>query len=366
MKQLFSAGKPVTGSQLVGRKKIISQIIQWLDYGESVVIIAPRRFGKTSLVREILRRTKKDYFTSFVDFFSTPDIATLSTRITEEVLTNKKLNLAFHKFRSNFSELLKNVKFKQIVNEFEYILSFSDGKQNDMEQLGSSLEFINSFAKKYDQKMICGFDEFGDLRKLNGDSIVKLFRSKIQMHNHTSYLFTGSYESVMSELFFKPIAPFYRFARIMQLKEIDIDIFHKHIQKQFNSINLKIDDNVLANLLAFTRGHPYYTQLLCQQIELSGEKKIDDAFIKKVISHTIWLEINYIEKLWGDLSSKKGYAGLLKIIANGASPYKELSGAKINIARVLRDLKEQGVIQKYGSQFQFIDPLFAYWIKENI
>ncbi len=41
-------------------------------------------------------------------------------------------------------------------------------------------------------------------------------------------------------------------------------------------------------------------------------------------------------------------------------------GAKINIARVLRDLKEQGVIQKYGSQFQFIDPLFAYWIKENI
>lgn len=366
MKQLFPAGKPVTGRNLIGRNKIISQIIQWLNYGESVVIIAPRRFGKTSLVLEILRQMKKNNFTAYVDFFSTPSTSALAEQITEKVLSNKKLDLAFHKFKANINELIKNVEFKQVVEEFEYILSFSDNTNETETQLTHSLDFIDSFAKKHKKKMICGFDEFGDLRKLNGESIVKIFRSKIQFQKNVSYLFTGSYESIMNQLFFATNAPFYRFARIVQLSSIDIEIFHKHLLKQFRSLEIIFENDVLLNLLQFTGGHPYYTQLLCQQIEFSGEKKITLDVVKHVIESVMWLEINYLENLWENLTVKKGYSKILTTLAAGKSPYKQNDNSKLNIPRTLRDLKNQGIITKQKNNYEFLDPLFQYWIQNKI
>ena len=72
---IITAGKPVTGDQLIGRKKEVRLIGEYLDMGQSVVLIAPRRFGKTSLLLEMLSRKKAaGSFTLFVDFFSTPDL----------------------------------------------------------------------------------------------------------------------------------------------------------------------------------------------------------------------------------------------------------------------------------------------------
>ena len=72
---------------------------------------------------------------------------------------------------------------------------------------------MDPLAGKHRKKMICAFDEFGDVSKLDGDKIVKLFRSVIQNHKNTSCIFSGSYESVMNAMFIKKNAPFSRFAR---------------------------------------------------------------------------------------------------------------------------------------------------------
>ncbi len=362
MNHLFPAGKPVTGNQLIGRDNLIAQIIQWLEYGESVVVIAPRRFGKTSLVLEILERMKQNHFTTYIDFFSTPNQHSLAEQITEKVLSNKKLDIAFYNFRQNIGELIKNIEFKQVVEEFEFILNFSDRTNQKLSQLAHSLDFIDSFSKKNKKKMICGFDEFGDLNKLNGHSIVKLFRSKIQMQKNVSYLFTGSYESVMNQLFFESNAPFYRFARIVQLPPIDEQIFHKHLKKQFKTIGITFEKDSISKLLSFTGGHPYYTQLLSQQIEISGKKKISSGHIDEIIETVMWLEINYLEKLWENITAKKGVATVLTIMAKNKSPYKETMSPRLNIPRILRDLKEKGIIERKNNLYTFLDPMFRYWI----
>ena len=58
MKSLFQAGRPVLGEKLIGREEILEKIIRLLISGQSVVLIAPRRFGKTSVVLEVLNRIK--------------------------------------------------------------------------------------------------------------------------------------------------------------------------------------------------------------------------------------------------------------------------------------------------------------------
>ena len=114
MESLFQAGRPVMGNKLIGRKEILKEIIHYLNSGQSVVLIAPRRFGKTSVVLEVLNRFKKDdLFTAYVDIFASPEKRIFAEQITEAVLFNKKLHKAFSDFRKSFSSLMHQMEFKQ-------------------------------------------------------------------------------------------------------------------------------------------------------------------------------------------------------------------------------------------------------------
>jgi len=127
----LNVGKPVTGSELIGRENEISQILQTLKAGQSIAIIAPRRFGKTSIMLEVLQRLSKNgYFTGNIDIFTIPNIGQLALEITGQVLKNRKLDEAFNKLRTNLTEILKNVKFRNEIQDAEFILSF--GKTEKM------------------------------------------------------------------------------------------------------------------------------------------------------------------------------------------------------------------------------------------
>lgn len=370
MNHTFIAGKPVTGNNLIGRDKLLKEIQHLLFNGQSVVIIAPRRYGKTSLILELLRRIKKskDYYNLYVDFFACPTKKILAEEITKQVLSNKKLDSIFAKFKNNIKELLRNIEFKHIINEFEFILDFSNNKEDDFSLLIQSLDFIDSFSKKNKKNIICGFDEFGDLEKLNGKEIVKLFRSKIQLHQNSTYIFSGSYETVMSRLFLEAKSPFFRFTRVINLGTIDTDILKPFLIKRFNNLNIRISEEGIAKILEFTKGHPYYTQLICQQIELSNPHKVinkNDIF--EYIEETMYIEINYLEKIWEDISNYKQIVPvILKLIKNNNSLYADIDTIKINIARVLRTLQAKGIIYKKDNNYKFYDPFFEYWIKRII
>jgi len=83
----LNVGKPVTGEELIGREKEINQILSTIKAGQSVALIAPRRFGKTSIILEVLDRLKKDkLYTGSIDLFTIKDIERLAYEITSQVL----------------------------------------------------------------------------------------------------------------------------------------------------------------------------------------------------------------------------------------------------------------------------------------
>ncbi|MCK5033418.1 MAG: ATP-binding protein [Calditrichia bacterium] len=372
MKSLFQAGRPVLGTKLIGREEILKKIISYLISGQSIVLLAPRRFGKTSIVIEVLNRFKsKGSFTAYVDIFATPGKRILSEQITESVLLNKKLHKAFSNFRKNFSSMMQQVEFKQTIEDFEFILNFADKNQDELTLLTNSLDFIENFAIKYNKQIICGFDEFGDIEKINGKEIVKLFRSKIQLQKNSSYIFSGSQESVMEKIFITSKSPFYRFAKIIQINEIQPEIFVNYIRKEFSKISINVNDEALNILMEFTNGHPYYTQLICQHLEylLIGTKKnnIDRNDMLEAIDDAFWSEINYIEKLWDELSSGREQAQVLINIAESTqSLYSSLDLNKLNVSRALRKLKSKGIIRKENQYNVLVDPMLKYFIRKDI
>jgi hypothetical protein len=365
----ITAGKPVTGDQLIGREKEIGLIGKYLDMGQSVVLIAPRRFGKTSLLLEMLNRKKaQGSFTLFVDFFSTPDLLSLAAEITTQVLANKKWSWTVYQLKTQIFELLKNFQFRQAVDQYEFIVGFGQQHPDEWELLAESIRFIEKFSQNHGQAMVGGFDEFGDIEKLDGDRIVKLFRSELQQQQKTVYLFAGSYESVMKKIFADKSSPFLRFARIITLGNIAKEDFHPYLETSLKKGGIDEPDDLAHKILDFTSGHPYYSQLLAQQaMLLQGNFKPGGDRIGNLLEETLFVEKDYLERLWEDIAGKRQQKLVMLALAEEkGSLYSTLDGNKINISRTLRQLSGAGHITMTGKQPGLTDPLLKHWIRKTI
>ncbi|MCK5521059.1 MAG: ATP-binding protein [Candidatus Marinimicrobia bacterium] len=368
---MFQVGKPVTGLNLIGRENELKLIKHLLISGQSVAIIAPRRFGKTSLILELLEQFKSEqYFTNYIDLFSTPDINEFSKRITENVLANNKLDKAFRNFGHQLGEIISNISFRQEIEDFNFILQYQEKKSStDWELLEKSIDFIEDYSIKYKKHTLTAFDEFGDIQKLDGDEIVKLFRSKIQMQKQTSYLFCGSYESIMDKLFVSSKSPFYRLTRIINLGYIDKELFSQHMKNELNKHGLADNSDTIKDILNFTEGHPYYSQLFLQEaiIQAALENKSEILNQKNLSERLLLVEKNYLEKTWEELSkSREDRLVITSIVKFGDNLYSRLHDKKINVARSLKKLKGRGIILNDVNGIKLTDPLFNYWIKKNI
>ena len=127
----FQVGKPVSGENLIGRDKDIRLIRQLLIQGQSIVLVAPRRFGKTSILLEVINQLKNEgYYTAFIDMFTITSLEGLAEQITEAVLQNKKTTWSVHKIKENLVELMRDVEFRKEIEGFEYIIGFGQKEKN--------------------------------------------------------------------------------------------------------------------------------------------------------------------------------------------------------------------------------------------
>lgn len=364
----LNVGNPVLGKDFIGREEEIKYITELLQLGQSIVLIAPRRYGKTSLVMEVLSKLKNQQsYSAFIDIFSIPTLEMLPVQITKEVLKNHKLDQAFASTKNSAIAMIKNLKLKTAIEDFEFILGFSEQKENNWELLEESIDFIDQFSIKHNKKMVCAFDEFGDIKKLDGNHIVKLFRSKLQMHKNTSYIFSGSYESVMASLFLEKKSPFFRFARIINLGAIEKEKFLTHYKHHIKKHQINIEESFLRQLLDFTNGHPYYSQLALQELIIFHALNKRNPEFEELLAQMVRVEKNYIEKSWEEISVRKELVKtILAVIQNEKQIYGTLKNSGINIYRALKTLTLNGTLLKNEKGYQLSDPLFRYWIEQNI
>jgi AAA+ ATPase superfamily predicted ATPase len=362
----LNVGKPVTGVELIGREKEIGEIFRTLKAGQSVVLIAPRRFGKTSIMMEVINRlASENYYTGHIDLFTIPDIGKLAFEITGQVLKNRKLDESLNKLKQNIGEILTNIKFRKEIEGAEFILSFGRPQRDPWEQLSSSIKYIDDFAEKHKKKICFSFDEFGDIEKLDGLNIIKLFRGLLQNQKQSVFIFSGSFESVMNRLFVNSKAPFYRMVKIIQPGFIEKSVVLDFIKTKFNLLSIQFNENAVKRAGEFTNGHPYYVRLFIQEyyFKYLQEKKIPDN--ATIFENMLISENSFLEKMWEELSGKKELRyTLLKIIETG-KPYSGINRG-INISRAVNELSGKGIIFSDGSMYTLSDPLFEIFIRKRV
>ena len=219
--------------------------------------------------------------------------------------------------------------------------------------------------------MIFAYDEFSDLEKINGD-LIKKMRAKFQRHSNTTYIFSGSQESLMNRLFTDKKSAFYGFSRVLSLPKISEEAFNTYILQTFKDQNIKISRDITGYITSKTDCHPYYTQFVCQLVyyRVKGEKDVittDDVTVS--YDKAIDLHKAYFDDLWQRLAHASTLQlSICKHLASGRrnSLYSAFDDQRQNIYHAINSLINKGIIIKdSNAQYFLADPLFKDYIKRG-
>ena len=97
-KELFMecvAGPPVSGDNLFGRENELRHIWERLESGNHVLMTAPRRVGKTSLMMELKREPQPEWTVVYVDVEACADAQSCIAEIVDELLRKPEFKKHF-------------------------------------------------------------------------------------------------------------------------------------------------------------------------------------------------------------------------------------------------------------------------------
>ncbi|HVP23173.1 MAG TPA: ATP-binding protein, partial [Conexivisphaerales archaeon] len=262
----FIFGDVVTGENFADREKEVKELLSDLRGGTNVLLFSPRRYGKTSLMMEVLRRLDdREFMKIYVDLFPVTSVARFAEVYASAVTkaTGGKLEEAVGMIREHIPGF-KLVVGPEGVPGVEVEIART---RKDIEEVLDGLyDLPERIAKKKGKEAIVVFDEFQEIANLDGEEIERGLRSRIQHHENAAYVFMGSRRHLLDRMFSDKNKPLYRIGKPFNLGRIPPEEFAAFITGRFVSSGVKVDKGTVEKVLGITGAHPYYTQQLCHEL----------------------------------------------------------------------------------------------------
>jgi AAA+ ATPase superfamily predicted ATPase len=353
MNNPFKYGTIVEGDFFTNRTEDLVKVIQVIRSSNHLILISPRRYGKTSLINKaVMSLNRPTIFMNLQLITSTSDFATELLRRVLSVYKMEKIKHFFKNFR-----FVPTISLNPISNMIDISFAPTSSAKPILDDVLTLIETLGKSGKK----PIVIFDEFQEIRSID-KSLDKQLRSIIQHHQHINYVFMGSQESLMRDIFERIKSPFYHFGTLQTLGVIPYSDFDFFLKEGFSLFNKKPAISIAKNILAFTKQHPYYTQMLAfhyfNGLVRSKYFTMQDAVSSIIREH----DVDY-ERLWMNLNLKDRELILeliylenkLKTTKNNMIPTSTRYSA-------YKRLLINGYLIQTKEGYKIEDPFFATWI----
>ena len=357
-KNPFKFGTLVDGEFFTDREDEIAKIKSFVMGENHMILISPRRYGKTSLIRKVLNESKRKYI--YLDLqvvLSTDDFASQLLKRIYRIFPMQKIKGFIKSFR-----LIPSVIMNPVTGETE--ISFKPGS-GDLAPLEDVLNMIEKMGSD-DNKIIVVLDEFQDIFRIHG-GLDRILRSVMQNHRSINYIFMGSSESMIRDIFEKKGSPFYRFGSLMTLEKIPSDKFNNFLEERF-SVKTEHYKDLVKNITAITDYHPFYTQQLAFTVwEILGRSDYSDKIAEQAADEIVQSHDNDYERIWNSLN-RTDMSILAGMCQTGISPLSDEfsrifgTGASSTVFSALRRLSGKGFVVREKSGYTIDDPFFRKWI----
>ncbi len=342
--------------------------------GQDVVIFAPRRYGKTSLVHRVAQQlTTRRALVAEVNLWFTPTKEKLAGRLAREIADllgiagrAKEAARAFAGLR-----IVPTMTVDPADGSFSFTFAAGHTAQDVDDTLERLLRMLPETAVARKRPVVLVLDEFQEIAELD-PGLTKLLRSVFQEQPEVGHIYLGSKRHLMERIFNDENEPFWRSAKRVELGPIPPEAFAPFIERGFTAHGRRIESAAIERIAAICGGHPYATQELCYFLwaetnagETATLPRLDAALAKLMRS-----EHSHLSDLWDRATANQRVV----LTALAAEPGRPLS-ADYRARHALRSasttqkavdaLVQQETVRRDRGFVAIAEPFFTEWIARN-
>jgi hypothetical protein len=377
---LFPTDSPIPASQLIGRRDDVREVATRLEAGTHLIVAGPRRTGKTSVCEAALSRARRrGAYTAKVDLFRVSDAAELAEALAAAVIANRSAtHRALRRARTAGRAALTAAQSSAVIRMIgelgegvELALTPGLAAQNPERALDLALELPERVATADGRRLILFLDEFQEVasaRRPYGDpdAVTNRMRAVFQRSTAVSYLFAGSIEHVVRDLFAPARRAFSGFGSFYALRPISEEEWRRGLSERFAADDCTVAEPALDRIVELGGGHPRATMRIAQQAHLASiELEVREIDLDLV-------QLGFERALEGDrptmeqvvervrLLHKHGLT-VVRAVAAGDSPPRRLHPGVRD--RVLKLLRDAGILEHEArGRWRVIDPLLRHYL----
>ena len=372
----FVYGEVVPGEAFVDRETELDRLVADLGNGQKGFLISPRRYGKSSLIRQALDSLKRrgalaidltvSSYSSYLAFLEgyARAIASVESKwdrakawLTEAIASTRP-EIRYEPKDSGLGRF--SVAFPQVTTA------------RDINRLANEVFALpGKLAAERKRTVVVALDEFQAIDSFNGGSVEHALRAAAQHQRQVGYVFAGSEPSLMEKMI-GPRRPFYKAGPVMRLQKISPTIFSDFIDRRFTKSGIKPEPGVADAILDLAGNLPYDVQRLAHEtwddVRARGGRKVTLEDLHGALARLLSEQETIFEALWQRLTLHQR-ATLRAVVLQGgreihsaeARARHRLGGAS-SIQTSLGALTKQDVLLKEGPRYVVADSLLREWI----
>lgn len=347
-----------------------ARLIKSITNGNNLVIISPRRMGKTGLIQFCYDKPeiRGEYYTFFIDILHTSSLRELSYLLGKEIY--ETLLPRSRKMARLFIQTLKSISGKFGFDPVSNLPTFNL-ELGDIERPEYTLDEIFQYLSHADKRCIVAIDEFQQIAKYPEKNIEALLRAYIQKQENSNFIFAGSERHMMQEIFSSAARPFYHSADMLELKAIPPEIYIPFIVSHFQKCQRGIDAENVEKVYNLFKGHTYYIQKTFNEAfaDTSEGTECTIGTIRGAIDEMIASNDTIFREILSNIPEKQ--KTLLYAIAKDGEAERITSSEFIkrhrltsasSVQSATKKLLEKDLITEDNKFFSVTDKLFAMWI----
>jgi hypothetical protein len=372
----FVYGEIVTTAAFADRETERDRLTSDLRAGQKVFLISPRRYGKSSLIRDVMRRLTRDGVltievtvaasSSYVAFLE----AYARALVTADTPTSRLRRWVKDLLEAVRPELRLEAKAS---GEPRVTLAFPSIRTNrDVARLAAEVFALPArIAAARRQRLAIALDEFQAIEAFDGGAVEQALRAAVQDQRAVGYVFAGSEPSLMERML-GPRRPFYKAGPVMRLEKIDPKVFATFLDARFADSGIRVESGLGEAIVDLAANVPYDVQRLAHEMWDDARARrlrmvgLDD--LHGTLTRLLSEQSSVFEESWQRLTlpQRAVLRALVfehgrELMSAGVRERHRLPGAS-SVQSALGALVKQDVVMKVGTHYTVSDSLFREWV----
>jgi uncharacterized protein len=373
MESPFVFGRKAIGNSFTDREKETARLVSNFNNRINTILISPRRWGKSSLVKRAGELAESDSLKFiYMDAFSLRDPREFYTVLATSVIraTSNTMETLLDHVKRFFTRISPKISFSTDPSS-SFELSFElEALENNHQEL---LDLPEKIALENNIKLVICIDEFQNTAIFNESLLfLKRLRSAWQNHQNVTYCIYGSKQHMMRALFEKQSMPFYKFGEIIHLGKISSQDWVYYITQQFQLTGKSIPVDLADKIASAVRCHSYYVQQLSHLVWERTVDSADEIIFNTALDDLISQNAILYQRETELLSDTQ--LNFMKALSSGTVrgfSYKETMkkfnlGSSANVSKIKKTLFERELIEIKGQDAEFLDPVYELWFEREI